>query len=103
VVKELCSQSKDRANRDSITTAYLLDTIQGIVSQVWGKGEYESAPGRYLPFPPPKDGEDSQDVDVPSIDTLIILFAAIKSGTVPNTVVAHLSPLLGDWKKLLKN
>lgn len=79
----------------------MLDTIQGIYSQVWGKGEYESEPGKYLPFPPAKT-EESQDIDTPSIDTLKILFAAIKAGELPNTVVAHLSPLLPDWQKLVK-
>jgi hypothetical protein len=98
----LTSQIKDTANRSSLTTAYLLDTIQGIVSQVWGKGEYESAPGKYLPYPPPKSDEDAQAIDTPSIETLKILFDLIKAGDIPNTVVAHLSPLLPDWQKLIK-
>ena len=100
VATKLTEQVKQRANRESLTTAYLTDLVRQIARST--DDDYQPDANRYLPFPPPDEDEELDEVDTPSLETLRILFAGIKAGKVPNGVVAHLSPLLPGWQKLIK-
>ena len=104
LVKKVIEIEKDEANRVSLTTARLIDTINNIAHALYGKKDstYESQMLQFLPFPIEKEEEELEGAILPNKATLKIFFEEVDRGRIPAIVVSHLQPLLDGWRKALK-
>jgi hypothetical protein len=106
LAKAVDTEQEEEANRLSATTANLIDTINAITHALYSKegSEYQSKPSSFLPFPARTKQEEKEEFEneiTPKKETIEILFEEIAKGTIPAAVIAHLYPLLSDWKRIL--
>lgn len=91
-----------QANKLSITTAKLIDSIQSISHSLYGKegSEYKSNIIEYLPFPDRlKTKEELENAIVPTKETIAVFLELAKQGRIPTDVLAHLQPLVETWTR----
>jgi hypothetical protein len=103
IAAALCEKQQQQANEASITTAYLIDTVNVLARAVWGGKDaapYEAKPSQYWPYPPP-DPQAEKDLEImmPDPDTIAEFLAELDAGRVPPWVFAHHQPLIPHWRK----
>ena len=90
---------KARAQSDSVSTAYLADTILSIVHSLYGKeGQpYKSNPSVFLPGYD-REAEIIEDSSFdPSPETIKILLKLIKRQKIHGLITAHLTEFIPTW------
>lgn len=86
-----------KANAEAVATAYLAETLDRMLYGFSKATEpYEPVMNRLLPYP--KEEEKKELGLLPSPETLDVFFAMLKDGKLPAWQIAHLSPLIKEWK-----
>lgn len=103
VLTALQQVEKDRIQSESITSAYLTDSLHAISHAVYGDKDkpYKSNPAAYLPGYEPEESEEDEDSIEVSIETIAIFMSEIKAQRMPSSIVATFSPMLEKWRKLI--
>ena len=96
---------RDRLQGESITTAYLTDTVLSIVHSIYGKdGEkykYKSQPQVFLPgYTPPKDTE-SESAQI-SDATIEVFIAEYRADRIPQFAAMHLITQIAEWSQRIE-
>jgi hypothetical protein len=89
---------------ESVTTAYLTDTVLSIVHSLYGKDgdKYKSQPHVFLPGYQPDKTDD--DVEFEIVDkTIEILISEIDLGRIPQFAMMHLSPYIPKWREKVEH
>jgi hypothetical protein len=106
VVTKVIEAEEDQANRVSVTTARLIDTVNEIVYALYGKkgaNDYEPQLFSLLPFPSRtvQEKKAPEGSIIPDRETIEIFFELVRQNQIPGVVFAHLQPLMDDWRKLI--
>ncbi len=99
IVTSLQQIEKDRLQAESVTTAYLTDSLHSIAHALYGDKSkpYTSNPALYLPgYEAPARDEDQGEIE-PTPETIAIFLAEYKARRLPTSIVAHFAPLLNKW------
>lgn len=91
---------KARTQSDSVSTAYLADTVLSIVHSLYGKeGQpYKSNPSVFLPGYDREAAEIDEDSSLdPSIETIKILLKLIKGQRIHGLIIAHIAEFIPAW------
>jgi hypothetical protein len=105
VAVKVIKAEEDEANRLSVSTAKLIDTVSSIAHALYGKKGsegYESQLLSFLPFPArtEKEKEAPKGSITPDKETIKIFFELVEKNEIPGVVFAHLQPLMADWRKI---
>jgi hypothetical protein len=89
---------KARSQIDSVSTAYLADTVLSIVHSLYGKDghQYKPNPAAFLPGYEREESE-AEELLNPSPQTIKILLKLIKDQKLHGLIVAHLAELIPIW------
>ena len=85
---------------ESVSTAYLTDTVLSIVHSLYGKdGEkYKSQPQVFLPGYQPEKSDDDVEFSL-NATTIEVLMSEIDLGRIPQFALMHLSPYIPQWRE----
>jgi hypothetical protein len=100
VYNELQKIEKERLQAESITTAYLTDSILSIVHSLYGsdKSRYKSQPQVFLPGYVAEDDESSDESLVLDLDTLRICETELKIERIPMFAMAIVIQVIAETK-----
>lgn len=96
----LQATEKDRLQGQSISTAYLTDTMLSIVHSLYGKdGEkYKSQPQVFLPGYEPEKSDNDESLEI-SDRTIEIFMSEYQLNRIPQFAITHLAQLLPEWSQ----
>lgn len=100
IYEKLRSVERDRLQGQSVTTAYLTDTVLSIVHSLYGKngGKYKSNPQQFLPGYKPQE-EKHQGVHKINQQTIDIVIAEYDLNRIPEFARTHLSQQITRWEE----
>jgi hypothetical protein len=103
VYRSLQNNEKDRIQAESVSTAYLADTVLSVTHALYGKeGEKKYKPDarKFLPFYEPSEDIDAGDVSHNlSPETIAIFIEEYENGSIPQFAVIHLAEFIGVWSE----
>jgi hypothetical protein len=95
---------RDRLQGESITTAYLTDTVLSIAHSLYGKDgdKYKSQPQVFLPGYQPDKEADEECFDLKD-GTIEIFMKERDLDRIPQFALIHLIELMPTWSEKLEN
>lgn len=91
---------KDRLQAQSVSTAYLTDTLLSIVHRLYGKDgdKYKSQPQAFLPGYEPEKSEDDEKFELDD-RTIEIFMSEYQKNRIPQFALLHLMQFIPEWSQ----
>lgn len=102
VYESLEKVEQDRIQGQSVTTAYLTDTVLSIVHSLYGKeggDKYKPQPQVFLPGYKPDENAESEETHHVSSQTIEIFMSEHKANRIPDFAVMHLITQIAGWSE----
>jgi hypothetical protein len=92
---------QDRLQGQSVTTAYLTDTVLSIVHSLYGKSDqkYKSQPQVFLPGYKPDENAEVEETHDVSSQTIECFISEYKADRIPDFAVMHLMSQIAEWSE----
>lgn len=99
VYRSLEEAEQDRLQSQSVTTAYLTDTVLSIVHSLYGKegDKYKSQPQVFLPGYKPDENVGSEETHNISRQTIDCFMGEYEADRIPDFAVMHLTSQIATW------
>jgi hypothetical protein len=96
---------QDRLQGQSVTTAYLTDTVLSIVHSLYGKegNKYKSQPQVFLPGYKPDENVEVEETHDVSSQTISVFMSEYKADRIPDFAVMHLMTQIAEWSEKIEN